>query len=344
MRKRLLILFLLATSLGAGIYYINRSGPQDDPNQLRVSGNIEVTEVRMSFRIPGQLAFRAVDEGETVQAGQVLARLHDRDQHLVVSRAQANLLLARAVLAELEAGSRPQEIEIARAELERAEAEARSVAIQLRQAEADYHRYAALVENGGVSRTMYEEYKARYETSVNTWQGAQARIKSAEELLDLRLTGPRQEQIDQARAQVTAAETALNQANQQVFYTELISPLNAVVLSTSAEIGEYLNSSSPVVTIGDLERPWLRAYINEPHLGKVKLNQQVRVTTDSYPDKIYSGRISFISSQVEFTPKSVQTFEERVKLMYRIKIALDNPDAELKPGMPADGLIDLIDR
>jgi HlyD family secretion protein len=120
--------------------------------------------------------------------------------------------------------------------------------------------------------------------------------------------------------------------------------MDAVVLSISAEPGEYLNPASPVMILGELSKPWLRAYIPESHLGKIQLNQEVSVTTDSFPEKSYKGRVSYISSQAEFTPKTVQTFEERVKLMYRIKVELENPDNELKPGMPADGTISLVTR
>ncbi len=116
--------------------------------------------------------------------------------------------------------------------------------------------------------------------------------------------------------------------------------MDGVVLSTSAEAGEYLNPATPVLTLGRIDKPWLRAYIPEPALGRIKLGQEVAVTTDAFPDKTYSGRVSYISSQAEFTPKTVQTFEERVKLMFRIKVLLDNPENELKPGMPADGIID----
>jgi HlyD family secretion protein len=120
--------------------------------------------------------------------------------------------------------------------------------------------------------------------------------------------------------------------------------MNAVVLSISAEAGEYLNPATPVLTLGHVAKPWLRAYINETDLGRIKLGQQVEVTTDTFPDKTYPGRVSYISSQAEFTPKTVQTFEERVKLMFRIKVLLDNPDNELKPGMPADGFIEFSER
>jgi HlyD family secretion protein len=138
---------------------------------------------------------------------------------------------------------------------------------------------------------------------------------------------------------VNEAEQNLNQAGQQLSYTELYAPMDGVILSRSAEPGEYLNPSTPVVTLGDLEHPWLRAFVSEKNLGRIKLGDRVRVTTDSFPDKSYEGRLTFISSQAEFTPKSVQTFEERVKLMFRVKIQLSNPDKELKPGMPADGVL-----
>ena len=170
-------------------------------------------------------------------------------------------------------------------------------------------------------------------------QSAAAALKQAEAEYALIKAGPRKESIDQARAKVLAARQAVNLAGQQLKYTELIAPMDAVVLSTVAEPGEYLNPASPVLTLGRIDKPWLRAYIHETDLGRIKLGQKVEVTTDSFPDKTYSGLVSYISSQAEFTPKTVQTFEERVKLMYRIKVILDNADHELKPGMPADGLI-----
>ena len=116
--------------------------------------------------------------------------------------------------------------------------------------------------------------------------------------------------------------------------------MNAVVLSTEAEEGEFLNPAAPVLMLGRTEVPWLRAYVREPDLGRINLGQKVIVTTDTFPDKKYTGHVSYISSQAEFTPKTVQTFEERVKLMFRIKVLVNNPENELKPGMPADGLIE----
>lgn len=395
MKKRLLIIIpLLLIAIAGAVVYRYFTGFDDDL-ALMFSGNIEVTEAQMSFRIPGRLQERLVEEGDSVSIDQPLARLENTDQTIAVAQAEASLAHARAVLAELEAGSRQEEIarsearvlqvrhrlselqngsraediETARAELDRAAAAEESAIVQLNRAQNEYDRYGQLLKSNAVSKDIFEDLRAGYNTSQNQVKEAQARsriaaqqfrlleagprieqirqaeaeLQQAEAEFALIKAGPRVESIDQARAQVQGAEEGVNQARQQLAYTELSSPMKAVVLSVAAEPGEYLNPSSPVLTLGRMEKPWLRAYVHEKALGRIKLNQEVDVSTDSFPDKIYKGRISFISSQAEFTPKTVQTFEERVKLMYRIKVALDNPDNELKPGMPADGVVSLTD-
>ena len=149
----------------------------------------------------------------------------------------------------------------------------------------------------------------------------------------------KQEKIQRAEAQKQQAEAALRLAETRLGYATLCAPLSGVVLSENVEPGEYVAPGTPVVTIGDLENVWLRAYINETDLGRVKFGQEAIITTDTYRDKNYRGRVSFVASQAEFTPKNVQTQEERVKLVYRIKIDVPNPHRELKPGMPADAEI-----
>lgn len=344
MKKRLRIIIPLLVLVLVGAALFDHFKNQDTPSSLRISGNIEVTEAQMSFRIPGRLDKRLVDEGDAVSIGQPLARLDKSDQKIAVTLAEANLSYAKAVLAELTAGSRSQEIEAARADYDKAIAAERSTVVRMDQAKADHDRYAALYREGGVSKKMFETYVTQYQTAKNSRDEAVSKIRSAKEQLDLRQAGPRKEMIDQARAKVKSAEEAVKQARRQLDYTELTSPMNGRVLSTSAEAGEYLNPATPVVTLGEIARPWLRAYIGERDLGRIQLNQKVNVTTDSFPGKTYPGTISFINSQAEFTPKSVQTFEERVKLMYRIKIDLENQNDELKPGMPADAVIDLSPR
>lgn len=388
-RKRIAIPILLVL-IGIGVYFYF-SKNSEDPNRLIVSGNIEVTDARLSFKIPGRLLERLVDEGEEVKKGQLIARLDDTDQKLAVAQALANAGYAEAVLAELEAGSRfediqrakaqveqaesallelergsrSQEIGDARAEVKRAEASLEGAKAQLELAKSDHDRYRKLYKDNVISVREYDIYRRKYETALSTFAEADARLKSAKEKLSLRKEGPRREQIEQARAALRQAEAAyalikagprsetilqarakvdvageiLRQARQQVAYTELFAPFDGIVLSKAAEPGEYLNIGSPVLTVGQLDQVWLRAYVNETDLGRIKHGLEIEVLTDTYPDKVYKGRISFISSEAEFTPKSVQTSEERVKLMYRIKIELPNPDRELKPGMPADAVI-----
>jgi HlyD family secretion protein len=151
--------------------------------------------------------------------------------------------------------------------------------------------------------------------------------------------GPRKEDIEDARAQAQQAQVSLKLAETQLSYAVLYSPISGVVLVKSSEIGEVINPGTSVLTLADVNNVWLKAYISETDLGKVKWGQEVIVTTDLHPEKEYKGKISFISSQAEFTPKQIQTEKERVTLVYRIKIDIPNPDRELKPGMPADGRI-----
>ena len=340
MKKRLRIIFPLLVLIAGILVYVSFRD-RGNGSMITASGNIEVNEAQMSFKIAGRLEKRLVDEGDTVVAGQLLATLENTDQKIAVSQAEASLAQAQARLAELEAGSRSQEIEGARAELRRSQAALKTAEAQLTQARDDFNRYAAIFKEGGLSGKDYDQYNTRYIAAGNSRTEAKAQIKVAAEQLSLLVEGPRKETIDQARAQVQVATEAVNQAVTQEKYTELSAPTDGVILSKSAEPGEYLNPASPVVTIGDTAHPWLRAYIREQDLGRITLNQKARVTTDAFPDKNYQGVIIFVSDQAEFTPKAVQTFEERVKLMYRIKIRLDNPLGELKPGMPADAVIDL---
>jgi len=357
---------------------------------LKVSGNIELTEVDIAFKTAGRLVTLAVAEGDPVKKGALIARLdqeellqrresaaasldstrsrllqsgtaieYQREQtESQLSRSRAELDQAEAVLKELESGSRRQEIESARAALARAKAEQQ-------RAQADWERAQILYKDKDISTARYDEAKAHFES-------AQAQLQQATEQFDLVQEGPRKEDIDGARAQVERAKANVRlaeaarlelkrlqqeqvarkadtrQATAQLDVQETLlknaevtAPMDGVVLVKSAEPGEVLAAGTTVVTLGNLAKPWLRAYINEQDLGRVKLGTSVKVTTDSFPGKTYPGRISFIASDAEFTPKQIQTQEERVKLVYRIKIDVDNPAGELKSNMPADAEIPL---
>lgn len=345
---------------------------------IRVSGNIEITDAELGFKLAGRVLERPVDEGDLVKAGQLIARLESADIEREVAGRKADVALAAAALAELEAGSRPeeiaqaeaaaaqarsafrdlsagsrpQEVESARAVVKSAEADAEKAALDLGRMKELYEKSNVVARNDfDVARTADEMARARLkdareklaiaEEGYRKDQVEQARqaLQQAEANYTLVKKGPRSEQIEQGRARLQQAREALALAETKLSYAVLSCPLTGMVLSKNAEPGEFVSAGTPVVTVGDLAHPWVRAYVEESDLGRVKLGQAVRVTCDSYPGKTYAGKVVFVSSEAEFTPKSVQTKKERVKLVYRIKVDIDNPALELKPGMPVDAEI-----
>ena len=273
-----------------------------------------------------------------------------------IEQRRAELRQTQATLDELLSGSREQEVAEAQAILERVQSE-------YERAQRDWERAEILYENEDISTSQHDQFRTAFES-------ARASVRQSEEHLALLIEGPRKEDIQGARAQVARAQAGLRLAeslrlevkrNRQAIETaraeiqgaqarvELIdaqleemvavSPIEGVVLVKAAEAGEVLAAGVPVVEIGDLDHPWLRGYIGEEDLGRVQLGAPVKITTDSFPEKVYNGRVSFISSEAEFTPKQIQTASERVKLVYRIKIEVSNPEHELKLNMPSDAEI-----
>ena len=313
----------LLTSLLLLFTGCQRSGSVTDA--IRVSGNIEAVDAQVGFKISGRVAERPVSEGQRVTAGQLIARLDDIEQKEQLALSQAELAVAQSALAELEAGSRPQEIAAALAVQHSAEAERERTRL-------DFERQKDL-------RHQDVSTQRDYETAAAAFAVAQARAAETAEQLKLLEEGPRQETIAQARARVEQARASLALASTQLDNTRLTAPFAGVVLSHNIEPGEFVAPGTPVVTVADLTNVWLRAYVHQTELGRVKHGQPAEVTTDTFPGKIYRGTVGFISSEAEFTPKTVQTTKERVKLVFRIKIALANPADELKPGMPADAVL-----
>jgi HlyD family secretion protein len=275
-----------------------------------------------------------------------------------ISQAQAAVENAKARLQQLLDGSRPQEIQSAKAGVDQALAD-------MEKKKADMDRAKKLYQDKYIAAQDWDAAKTAYDMAV-------ANYKKAQENYDLVVEGPRKEEIAAGRAQleqsqaalrltkthriqidvlkkelataqgqVKEAASALEVIQTQIEYSNLYAPTSGVVLVKNAEPGEFVVPGGAVVTLGQIEKPWLKAFINESDLGRVKLGQKVSVTTDTYPGKEYPGKVTFISSEAEFTPKNVQTAKERVKLVYRIKVGLENPQNELKPGMPADAQIHL---
>jgi HlyD family secretion protein len=391
-KKKVVPLLVLLIVGGALLYYYFLRHSEDEGTDILVSGNIEVTTVDVSFKIPGKIEKLAVEEGDKVKEGQLVASLEHRDlmaqkdkaeatleaaQSRVptlqknielqdqstleeVSQAQSAVQAAHSRLQQLLAGSRPQEIQTAKAGLDQAQSD------QVKR-KADMDRAEKLFKSNFIAAQDLD-------AAINAHDVAAANLRKAQETYALVVEGPRREEIDTARAlweqaqaalklarahrlqvevsrkelltaqaQIKEASTAMAVIETQIGYSQLMAPLSGVVLVKNAEAGEFVVPGGAVVTLGDVEKPWLKAFINENDLGRVKPGQKVSVTTDSYPKKVYPGKITFLSSEAEFTPKNVQTAKERVKLVYRIKVSLENPHGELKPGMPADGKIHLKD-
>ncbi|OQB40710.1 MAG: Cobalt-zinc-cadmium resistance protein CzcB [Candidatus Hydrogenedentes bacterium ADurb.Bin179] len=372
--KKLVPIVLLAMAAGGFYYYRSELWRNSESGGLVLSGNIEVTDAQIGFKIPGRLLERLAEEGDTVAAGQALARLEGADQENQLAQAEANESFARAFLAELEAGTRSQDLEAAHAAMEQARfrldeleagsrtqevaaaaAEVEMLRAEAERAAADAGRFTRLLEQKAVTPQQHEAVTTQARMAAERLASAEERLKlvregprteqidqaraalrQVEERYALAKEGPRVEQLEQARAKLAAASAAVSHAKQQLDYAELKAPFDGIILSKAAEPGEYLLPGAPVVTLGDLGNPWLRAYVSETDLGRVRLGQAAQVTCDSWPGRVFKGKVTYISGEAEFTPKQVQTPEERVKLVYRIKIALENEDLALKPGMPAD--------
>jgi HlyD family secretion protein len=377
MRKVVLPILLAGALTAAAAYHFINSRSGGQRGEICLSGNIEVIEAQVSFKIAGRVESRPVDEGMYLEKGTLVAMLDTSDLKLQVDQRRAEWDAAKAALEALEAGSRPQEIAAAKAAMEKAAAtldelrngtRPQDIAVAeaaLASAKADdarandnYRRISALppaatsadeLDRAKSAYVMAREKMRQAAEQLNLAregprreqiEQAKAALAQARQQYEMIRIGPRKEDIDAGRARAAQAEATFHLAEVTLGYATLRAPMSGVVLSKNIEPGEYVMPGTAIVTMGDLKNIWLRAYVNETDLGRVKLDQSARVTTDTYPGWVYQGRVSFISDQAEFTPKTVQTQQQRVKLVYRIKIDIDNAKMELKPGMPADAVID----
>lgn len=311
-------------------YLLVFRGEAVNPDTLRLSGHIEATETDLGFKVPGKIVAIHFQEGDEIKAGEVAAVLEDKDLREDVAQAEGALGSARANLAKLLAGSRPQEKKESSAAVAQAKAD-------LVDKERDYRRMQALFERRTVSAQTRDRAEAAYLMSKEAH-------RQAREKYSLTMEGPRKEDIDAARAEARRAEAALELARTRLGYATISSPVTGVVLVRPVEPGMVVAIGSPVLTLGDLDNAYFEGYIPEADLAKVRYGQNAEITTDSYPGKKYPARVYFVSSKAEFTPKTVETHKERVTLVYRTKIRVENKDHSLKPGMPADALIFLKDR
>ncbi len=321
--KRLVLILAILLVLGLAGYFLWERGHQEAPNTLRLSGHMEATETDLAFKVPGKIAAIKFEEGDWIKAGQVAALLEDQDLRQDVAQAEAALGTARANLDKLLAGSRPQEKKEAQAQVGQAQAD-------LTDKEREYRRMQALYERATVSAQTRDKAQAAF------LMAREAHRRAAENY-SLVKEGPRKEDIEAGRTELKRAQAALELARTRLGYATITAPVNGVVLVRPAEPGEVVAVGSPVLTMGDLDNIYFEGYIPESDHDKVRLGMKAEIISDS--GKKYPAWVSFINNKAEFTPKTVETFKERVTLVYRTKIRANNPNYELKPGMPANAVI-----
>lgn len=322
-RAKIAIPVLLLAAAGAATAWFVTSRRGEADAGLVASGTVEATDAQLGFRVPGRVAALAAREGDRVTAGQELARLDSAELAARRAQAAAQVAAAEATLAEIERGARREEIAQARAGL--AVAEERRA-----DAERDLARTRRLFAGGAVAREALD--KAQVALDVAKSQRTQAM-----EQLRLLEAGPRQERVAAARAQVAQAEAAVAAADAMLGDTVIAAPFDGVVTVRHREPGEVVPAGSPVLTVLDPGSRYVRIYIPENRVGAVRLGTRAAISADTYPDRAYPGEVSFIAAEAEFTPKSVQTAEERVRLVYEVKVRVTgDPGLDLKPGLPAD--------
>lgn len=328
MKRLIWILLIVAVVVGGTIwFYPQWFGKRKAENVLKLSGNIEAHESLVSFKVQGRIIDLPVDEGMSMKTGDLLARLDSDDYRQQVAVDDATKRVRDRQLTLGLAGSRVQDIEAARQSVIDAQAD-------LEQKKKDFARYDALYRLDEITGQVRDQAA----TAVTR---AQATLERAQQIYNELVEGTRKEELDVERSNVRQARQNLEMSRIRLSYTVLRAPFNGVVLVRQAELGEVVSPGAPIVTLADLDHIWLRVYLPETDLGKARWGQDVDVRTDTYPGKVYRGHISVIASDAEFTPKSVQTEKERVTLVYRIKVDVENPNHELKPGMPADAYIKL---
>lgn len=315
----------LSLAVGGAVAFFNQDaflawfGRPKQGATILVSGNIEAHQAVLGFKtVQSRIVELPFNEGQWVKAGTLIARVEDADYRQQVTVAKAALEVQRRQLAAAE-----QNLAAAQKIVESSEA-----ALEL--AKVEYERYERLAKIGAATGEQRDQAYATLKQSTAAYARDSALEKAAAR------------QVDLAQANIDSATQSVKLAKIVLGYTVLSAPFDGVITVRQAELGEIMVPGTPVATLADLDHIWLRAYINETDIGKIRLDQRAMVHTDTYPGKAYQGRVSFISSNAEFTPKSVETHAERVTLVYRIKIDIDNPTHELVPGMPADAVLEAL--
>jgi HlyD family secretion protein len=309
-------------------------------NTLRVSGQVEATEIQVGAEVGGRILELRVAEGDRVNHGDTVARLDTRDTELQIQRSRADRAAAIAQLRLLEAGSRAEDVRQAQAQVDAAQADVTAIESEQRSAQLDLDRFESLLKANAGSEKQRDDAKARVDVARERQRGAQDRVRAAREVVIRLERGSRPEEIDAARARVATGDAQIAILEKSLGDAQIVAPVSGVVTQKLADAGEIIARGTPVLVITDLDNAWANLFVPEPMVPRVKLGQAATVRTDAGGQGL-PGKVTFISSKAEFTPRNVQTAEERSKLVYRIKVSVDNRAGVLKSGMPVDAELGL---
>jgi HlyD family secretion protein len=305
----------------------------------RVSGQVEATEVQVSPEVGGRIIDVPVAEGDRAKQGDVIARLDTRDIDLAIQRARADRAGAEAQLRLVEAGSRTEDIRQAEAHAAAAAAETAGAQADLAAAETDLQRFEKLLASSSGSQKQRDDALTRRDMARDRVASARARETAARAAAAKARAGARREEIDVARARVAAADAQIASLEKNRSDATVLAPIGGIVSQRLLDPGDVVAPRAPIVLLIDLDHAWAEVFVDEPEMPRLKIGQPATVFTDAGGS--IPGTISFISSKAEFTPRNVQTAEDRSKLVYRVKIAVDNRQGVLKQGMPVEAEIPL---
>ena len=321
---------LAAVLLAAGVTACNRA-PAAPP---RASGYVEATEVRVAAEVGGRIAELLVDEGKRVAAGDPIARIDGSDIEIAIRRASADRDQAAAQLRLVQAGARAEDIRQARAQAESADADVAAAQAALDAATTDLQRFEALLQANAGSRKQRDDAATRRQVASARVAAARQHARAADETVARLKAGSRVEEIAAARARVASVEAQLASLEKNLADAQVKAPIGGVVTTKLVDAGEIIAARTPIVAISDLDHAWANVYVDEPVVPQLRLGQAATLVTDA--GQRLAGTVTFISPRAEFTPRNVQTADERSKLVYRIKVTVDNRDGVLKPGMPVE--------
>ncbi len=332
MKKRIIIAVFLVLLVGVGtLVYFGQW--QSQRGELYYSGTIEATNSNLAFQVSGRVINIAVREGHAVKKDQLLAELDLSELQSKKEQAAANLDRSVKMQNQLATMLSIYKATLP-ADVVRAQASVTSAKDTLDDATKNYNRYEQLFKRGVVTEKERDAVKLNYDTAKARLDDAEAAMRQAKS--SLKKIDATQEELKAAVSLSRQAKAALDQADIQLNYTRLLAPYGGVITSRNVEPGEVVTASREVLTLTDLSTVDLKIFVDETEIAKVKPGQDVDIKVDTFPNKVYKGKVTFISPEGEFTPKIIQTKKERVKLVYLVKVSIPNPDMELKSGMPAD--------